>query len=245
MSNVNDFVIENGVLTKYTGPGGNVVIPEGVTKIGSKAFWGCESMTAVTIPEGVTSIDFGAFWECTGLKEITIPEGVTTIGEYAFTWCRNLTKIVLPKSIEMIDCGALAAGAEGVVEILVPKAVVKKLTYDVLLYSLDVRYILRVVSGRGKPVLLHTVFAAAEKFKKVRTCKTYWESGKADFAQYDKDVATSKRFSLNDRLYAALLRMDNPEGMTDEGKAFYEELLKKNAKKADACKALLTERNIL
>lgn len=33
MSNANDFVIEQGVLTKYTGPGGDVVIPEGVTVI--------------------------------------------------------------------------------------------------------------------------------------------------------------------------------------------------------------------
>ena len=38
MSNANDFVIEQGVLTKYTGPGGNVVIPEGVTEIGEDAF---------------------------------------------------------------------------------------------------------------------------------------------------------------------------------------------------------------
>ena len=29
-----DFQIVNGVLTKYTGPGGDVVVPEGVTSIG-------------------------------------------------------------------------------------------------------------------------------------------------------------------------------------------------------------------
>ena len=38
MSNANDFVIEQGVLTKYTGPGGDVVIPDGVTEIGYQAF---------------------------------------------------------------------------------------------------------------------------------------------------------------------------------------------------------------
>lgn len=36
MNGNQDFVIENGVLKKYTGPGGEVVIPEGVTEIG----WG-------------------------------------------------------------------------------------------------------------------------------------------------------------------------------------------------------------
>ena len=38
MSNASDFIIENGVLRKYVGPGGDVVIPEGVTEIGIKAF---------------------------------------------------------------------------------------------------------------------------------------------------------------------------------------------------------------
>ena len=30
MSNPNDFIIENGMLKKYQGPGGDVVIPENV-----------------------------------------------------------------------------------------------------------------------------------------------------------------------------------------------------------------------
>ena len=34
MENMQDFVIENGVLEKYKGPGGDVAIPEGVTEIG-------------------------------------------------------------------------------------------------------------------------------------------------------------------------------------------------------------------
>lgn len=34
MENMQDFVIENGVLEKYKGPGGDVTIPEGVKEIG-------------------------------------------------------------------------------------------------------------------------------------------------------------------------------------------------------------------
>ena len=38
MSNASDFIIENGVLKKYVGPGGNVIIPDDVSVIGSEAF---------------------------------------------------------------------------------------------------------------------------------------------------------------------------------------------------------------
>ena len=43
MSNASDFVIENGVLKKYVGSGGDVVIPEEVTAIGNGAFSGCKN----------------------------------------------------------------------------------------------------------------------------------------------------------------------------------------------------------
>ena len=45
MSNASDFVIENGVLKKYKGPGGNVVIPEGVTSIERGVFMHHRSLT--------------------------------------------------------------------------------------------------------------------------------------------------------------------------------------------------------
>jgi len=41
-----------------------VTIPNSVTSIGDRAFWGCESLTSVTIPNSVTSIGSSAFWSC-------------------------------------------------------------------------------------------------------------------------------------------------------------------------------------
>ncbi|MDE6067462.1 MAG: leucine-rich repeat domain-containing protein [Treponemataceae bacterium] len=46
-----------------------LVIPEGVTAIGEKAFYECESLTSVSIPASVTSIGDDAFYGCTKLRE--------------------------------------------------------------------------------------------------------------------------------------------------------------------------------
>ena len=68
MENKQDFVIAEGVLTKYNGPGGDVVIPAGVKKIGEGAFKGCTALTGVTIPEDVTKIGERAFYGCRSFK---------------------------------------------------------------------------------------------------------------------------------------------------------------------------------
>lgn len=74
MENNQDFVIENGILDWYKGPGGNVIIPEGVTAIGNRVFTCCANLTRVTIPKGVTEIGWGAFKDCENLT-IHAPAG--------------------------------------------------------------------------------------------------------------------------------------------------------------------------
>lgn len=63
MSNTNDFIINGDTLVKYTGTGGKVVIPEGVKKIASSAFWlgFLESETTIMIPDSVQIIEKEAF----------------------------------------------------------------------------------------------------------------------------------------------------------------------------------------
>ena len=103
-----DFVIENGVLTKYTGKGGSVIIPDSVTSIGEKAFKECESLTDVTIPDSVKSIGSAAFEKCTSLTGVTIPNSVTSIGDDAFWGCKNLTRIFISKRVTSIGNGAFS-----------------------------------------------------------------------------------------------------------------------------------------
>ena len=59
---------------------GDIVINEGVTKIGDRAFNGCSSITSVIIPNTVTNIGDRAFYNCSSIKTAKIPEGIQTIG---------------------------------------------------------------------------------------------------------------------------------------------------------------------
>ena len=76
-----------------------VVIPDGVTRIGVNAFANSDlisidtpnSLTSVDIPDSVTSIGDWAFYGCSKLTEITIPESVTEIGKEVFKNCPELT----------------------------------------------------------------------------------------------------------------------------------------------------------
>ena len=97
---------ENGVLTRYTGSGGEVTVPAGVTKIGMVAFANCTSLTGVTIPGSVTVIGGRAFDGCRNLSRLTISEGVTEIQDQAFYDCVSLTSVTLPASVTAIGSGA-------------------------------------------------------------------------------------------------------------------------------------------
>ena len=108
-----DFEISNGVLVKYRGSGGDVMIPSGVTSIGESAFYACEALKSVHMSNGVTSIGERAFMFCTNLTSITIPNSVTSIGHWAFDSCSALRTVNLSNNMTSIgervfsNCGKL------------------------------------------------------------------------------------------------------------------------------------------
>ena len=102
------WTIENGVLTSVDLKGEkNVIIPNGVWKIGYYAFGGDYSVQSVTIPNTVTHIDGAAFSGCWNLSSVVIPDSVVSIGDYAFCDCR-ITQITIPKNVSEIGAGAFS-----------------------------------------------------------------------------------------------------------------------------------------
>ena len=70
-----------------------VIIPNGIEKLGKYAFGWCDSLTSIEIPDSVTEIEAEAFCDCRELTSLTIPASVTKIGWDAFGWCSNLKNV--------------------------------------------------------------------------------------------------------------------------------------------------------
>ena len=97
-----DFDISGDTLVAYKGSQKYVTVPDGITKIGDKAFYGNINVENVTIPEGVVSIGAGAFGECRRLNYVQMPNTVTDIGEGAFIGCTGMMSLGISSGITAI-----------------------------------------------------------------------------------------------------------------------------------------------
>ena len=85
---------------------GELVIPEGITKIESYTFYGYTRITEVTLPEGLTEIGKYAFANCKNIIRLYLPDGLTEIMEYAF-YNTNVGLVYVPKSVTFVGNYAL------------------------------------------------------------------------------------------------------------------------------------------
>lgn len=92
-----------------------VTLPEGVTQIGSRDYYGCESLaeinggekTAVELPSTLTCIGSMAFYGCRSLKgAVAIPSGVTAVEDLTFASCSGVTDFVFEGEITGIGYAA-------------------------------------------------------------------------------------------------------------------------------------------
>ena len=120
-------VVDGMLLSKdgsrlLVGVSGDVMIPEGVTKIEYKAFSG-RKLNSVSMPSSVTDIGECAFENCSSLKSVVLPDGVTGIGAWAFSGCHGLTSVALPESVTFIGNDAYH-GCSNLSSISIPSNIV-------------------------------------------------------------------------------------------------------------------------
>lgn len=108
---------------------GDLIIPDGVEKIGDYAFYGCGGLKSVIIPAGVVSVGESAFYGCVNLTGVTIGDGVSEIGKDAFRNCNKLKSISVGGNNETYSSVDGVLYDKATTEILyVPKAVTGAVT---------------------------------------------------------------------------------------------------------------------
>lgn len=107
---ITQVVIEEGVTTIGAKAFDNCVnlesvkLPNSLTEIHKYAFRNCESLWDIAIPDGVTQIMTSAFYKCTSLITIKIPDNAK-IGETVFSQCESLKEVTLPETMTSINSG--------------------------------------------------------------------------------------------------------------------------------------------
>lgn len=102
----------------------SIVIEQGVTHIGDRAFWGFYGFDHLTLPMSVTSIGDEAFYACNYLTTLVMSSSVVSIGDYAFASCSGLDcELVLSDCLETIGEGAFTGCKKLKGDLLIPNSV--------------------------------------------------------------------------------------------------------------------------
>ena len=72
-------------------------IPEldNVTKIGNRAFEGCEDLSSIKLTEKITTIGHYIFMNCHKLREVHFPKNITTLGNFLFDRAGNVKSLYI------------------------------------------------------------------------------------------------------------------------------------------------------
>lgn len=113
---------EDGTLVGYDGPGGEVIIPDGVVRVEKEFLLSRRpAVRRLVLPDTVTSIGKRSF-SSLALKELTIPSSVSEIGEEAFGKCEKLKALHISEGVIHIEAGAFKE-CSALEEVTIPASV--------------------------------------------------------------------------------------------------------------------------
>lgn len=97
-----------------------VILPEEIKHIESKAFTNCFNLKKINFPEGLETVEGRAFMNCGSLTEVILPTTLTKIGDYAFHNA-GIEQLTLPDPKNVLSIGANVFGAIKIKSINIPK----------------------------------------------------------------------------------------------------------------------------
>lgn len=86
----------------------SIVVSEGITEVGERAFYWSTNCTSVTLPSTLTAIREYGFNNLRALQQITLPENLKIIEHCAFSECPGLKSITLPDSVTTVESSAFS-----------------------------------------------------------------------------------------------------------------------------------------
>lgn len=101
-----DFQVEGTKLIRYLGKRYEVVVPDGIQTISSRAFADCISIGEIKLPHHIKQINEFTFNNCTNLKKISLSIDLKRIGKHAFAGCESLGRLRIPSGVTKIERGA-------------------------------------------------------------------------------------------------------------------------------------------
>lgn len=79
-----------------------VLIEDGVERLGSKAFANCNKLKEINLPESIKDIKDAAFTGCMSLTGIKLPSSITELHCFTFAHCFKLQEVILPQGLKSI-----------------------------------------------------------------------------------------------------------------------------------------------
>jgi len=170
-----DFRLDDKPWQADSGSIKTLVIEDGITSIGTRAFYDCVNLASLTFPESLTTIGDYAFCGCNQFTEIEIPDSVTQIGTMAFGNCVNLEKAIIGNGVKRLE-DSIFNGSKNLKKILVGDAVTS-VGANILRYNFGAKLIF---SGDA-PTLDEDAFG--NKYGTAENLKIFYPEGNATWTE--------------------------------------------------------------